>query len=347
MSNSTKKSITLKAFIQVSIVSIIIGTVIYIIMAGTWITDIKSLLINAGYSLMIGIGLFANRFVYNYLGSRWISWTQRPIRSTIIAILVTLLYSSIVILFVNWFWFSVVIKIKWNTFREFGYNIIISEYIALTLVTLFMYARVFFNDWRKAIINEEKLKQQAIELQYKVLSNQVNPHFLFNSLNILNSLITINPQKAQNFVSKLSDFYRKLLDFRNEDIIPLQQEVDFVRLYIDLQKERFGENFQVEIKINPSNYYIIPMTLQLLIENAIKHNQISKTQHLTITIGCTTDNYLKVSNTYAPYSTPIDGKGLGLANLNERYQYFTERPLLIDQTDKLFTVKVPLLTTEI
>ncbi len=345
MTNTSKRNVSFKAFLRVSIASIIIGTIILFIMSNFRINSLQTLAVNAGYSLMIGVGLFSNSYIYNYMESRWLSWTKHPFRTSIIVITVTLIYSSVVILFVNWFWFHIILKVSWGNFKEFGYNIIISEYIALSMVTLFMYAKSFFNDWRKAIISEEKLKQQAIDLQYKVLSNQVNPHFLFNSLNILNSLIAINQDKAQAFVLKLSDFYRKLLDFRNVEIISIERELEFVQLYIALQTERFGNNFHVSIHLENKNFYVIPMTLQLLIENAIKHNQISSSQHLNINIK-TQNNYLEVNNTYAPYSTPVDGNGLGLYNLKERYQYFSENPIIVEQTEELFTVKIPILNIE-
>lgn len=193
---------------------------------------------------------------------------------------------------------------------------------------------------------KEELKQEAISLQYKVLRNQVNPHFLFNSLNVLSSLIRIDAVRAGVFVDKLSGFYRDLLGFRGRDIISVEEEMHFVKKYLDLQMERFGSNMVVETHFDQSKAYrLIPMTLQMLVENAIKHNQVSQKNKLVIKIY-PEDDYLVVENNYQPYLNPIDGEKVGLKNLSERYHYLTDKPFVVDKTDRYFRVKVPLLKME-
>ncbi|WP_282035561.1 sensor histidine kinase [Saccharicrinis aurantiacus] len=324
--------------------SILIGTSIMFILSGSLNIALREILINVAYSLMIGVGLFANGYIFNSIENHWLSWTKHPVRSLIIAFSITTIYSSIIIWGVNYLWFIVIMKLSLSAFKAFVINIIISEYFVLYVITLFMFARAFFNEWRTLIISEQQLKQHALELQYKVLSNQVNPHFLFNSLNTLSSLINIDTERAQSYVNKLSSFYRDLLSYRGKDIISLKDEILFVNQYIALQKERFGNNIEVKINIDNSELYqVIPMTIQMLVENAIKHNQISKDNPLTINIQ-TIDKHIKITNNIKPYNKPIDGEKLGLSNLKERYKYLSNSPFELIKTEEQFIVNVPLLT---
>ena len=333
----------LKKFLTIGVICILIGVGAAMLLSGKLPTNLMSMVYNAGYSLMLGYGLFANGFVFQLVEKRWLSWLKRPVRSLLIALAVTTVYSSFVILFTNWFWYGLLMDISWDDFWPYGKRIILLEYVVLYLITQFFYARSFFFEWRQSLLAKEKLKQEAIALQYKVLSNQVNPHFLFNSLNVLGSLIRIDVDRAEAFVGKLSGFYRDLLSFRGKEIVSLKEEMGFVNQYIDLQKERFGDNFIVESKLeNQEEIQVIPMTVQMLVENAIKHNQMNKENKLEINI-CINNEYLVVENSYFPYQNPIDGERLGLKNLGERYKYLTDKPMLVEKEKDKFAVKVPML----
>ncbi len=327
-------------------VSILIGIISVLLLSNHIRMDFNSWLFTVGYSLMLGYGLFLNRYVASFIKNRWIHWVSHPVRSMFVAFAVTSLYSTFIILFVNWFWYIFLIGYSWSDFLVFGKLMLIIQYTALYIIILFFYAKAFFNEWRKSLLAEEALKQEAVSLQYKVLSNQVNPHFLFNSLNVLSSLIKLDKHRAEIFVGKLSNFYRDLLSVRGKEIVPLSEEVDFVNQYLNLQKERFGDNIMVDIQTNNlNNYQIIPMTLQMLIENAIKHNQVNKENNLQIKVYVM-DNYLIVQNNIKPYLSPVDGEKLGLKNLSERYQFLSDRPFVIEKSNVTFTVKVPLLQIE-
>lgn len=341
-----KKSGYLTRILVMGGVSILIGIISVLLLSNSIRWDVKSWLFTAGYSLMLGYGLFLNRFVASFIKNRWIHWVSHPVRSTLVAFVVASLYSTGIILFVNWFWFIFLVGYTWSDFLVFGKLILIIEYAALYIITIFFYAKSFFNDWRISLQAEEALKQEAVSLQYKVLSNQVNPHFLFNSLNVLSSLINLDKDRAQTFVGKLSNFYRDLLAVRSKEIVTLKEEVDFVNQYLDLQQERFGQNIVVNIQTdNLNNHQIIPMTLQMLVENAIKHNQINKENTLGIKIYLQ-NNYLIVENTFKPYLSPVEGEKLGLKNLSERYKFLTDRTLEVEKAQDKFIVKVPLLQME-
>ncbi len=327
-------------------VSILIGIISVLLLSNSIRWDFNSWLFTVGYSLMLGYGLFLNRYVASFIEKRWIHWVNHPVRSMFVAFVVTTLYSTCIILFVNWFWYIFLIGYSWSDFLVFGKLMLIIQYTALYIIIMFFYAKAFFNEWRRSLLAEEALKQEAVSLQYKVLSNQVNPHFLFNSLNVLSALIKLDKDRAEIFVNKLSNFYRDLLAVRGKEIVSLREEVDFVNQYLDLQKERFGDNILVDIQTDKlDNHQIIPMTLQMLVENAIKHNQINKENILQIKVYVM-DNYLLIENSVKPYLSPVDGEKLGLKNLSERYQFLTDNPFLIEESSVTFTVKVPLLQME-
>ena len=201
------KRMNLKRFILIGLICILIGTISMFVLGGKLTTDIETLLTNAGYSLMIGYGLFANGYVIKLITKKWLSWLKWPVRSLLIAFIVTTVYSSLVIFFTNWFWYTLIMDVPWSRFLVSGTNMLILQYVLLYIITLFFYARSFFTELRQSVLAEEKLKQEAISLQYKVLSNQVNPHFLFNSLNVLSSLIKLDANRAENFVNKLCEIF--------------------------------------------------------------------------------------------------------------------------------------------
>ncbi len=340
-----KKSISkkIKRIVFLGILSLLIGVICMVGLSGHIPHSFQSWLLNGGYSIMLGLGLFGNGYVYGLFEKKWVDWLKHPFKSLIISFLITTIYSSVVIFFTNWFWYILLGDHSWKEFLTFGRSILIINYIALYIVALFFYARGFFSDWKQSIISEQQLKQEALSLQYKVLSNQVNPHFLFNSLNVLSSLISIDKDRAQIFVNKLSGFYRDLLTFKGKDIVSLQEECDFVNQYLDLQAERFGDNIRFENKVKMDiDFQIIPMTLQMLVENAIKHNQISKDHALNISIY-NDDEYLMVENSFKPYLNPVDGERLGLKNLSERYKYLSDKAMVVENENQVFRVKVPLL----
>ncbi|SMO84249.1 Histidine kinase [Saccharicrinis carchari] len=346
MKRIKNKKLRISRYVVLGLVSILIGILCVLLLGGEVRMSVKSWAFNIGYSLTLGYGLFANGFIASLIGKRWIHWIKYPKRSIVISFVVTTLYSTFVIFFANWLWFIVLLDYSWSKFLTFGTNILLIEYIVLYIITMFFYAKAFFNEWRETLIAEEALKKEAVSLQYKVLSNQVNPHFLFNSLNVLGSLIRLDADRAGIFVNKLSDFYRNLLAARGKEIVPLNEEVDFVNQYLVLQKERFGDNIVVDIETDKLNHHqVIPMTLQMLVENAIKHNQVNKENKLQIKIYVQ-DNYLIVKNSVTPYLNPIGGEKLGLKNLSERYQFLTDRPFVIERKQDEFIVKVPLLQLE-
>jgi len=188
------------------------------------------------------------------------------------------------------------------------------------------------------------LQEENIISQFETLKSQVNPHFLFNSLNVLSSLIFIDQNKAGKFVRQLSKVYRYVLEHKDRDKITLKDELPFIESYVYLLKTRFDKNLMVDIKIEKDNYQhkIAPMVIQLLVENAIKHNIISSQKPLSIKIFIENE-YLIISNNLQLKSSREISSKTGLDNIRKRYEYLTNTKVLIEDTPEFFKVEIPLL----
>jgi sensor histidine kinase YesM len=339
---------TLKKWLWAILISICIGITIQSMITGTFNLPVSAYLWNVGYSVSLGLPLFANGFLFEWFAERYIDWIKRPFRSIIIALMMHLVYSSFVIFTVNWFWFNALLDQNWESFWGFSRPTIISEYISFVIVTTIIYAISFFKAWKNEVIESEKIKREALSLQYQVLQNQINPHFLFNSLNVLDSLIDLDTEKAKGFNRQLSMFYRDLLQFKDHDIITLKREIEFVKRYIYLQQIRFGDALHVEFAANEKiEGQVIPLTLQALVENAIKHNEISQANPLKIVIAISDDYELIVENNLQPKPQLEKTSGTGLQNLAGRYSFLTGKEMKISKNEGYFRVSLPLIKIEL
>ena len=198
-----------------------------------------------------------------------------------------------------------------------------------------------------ADVENETLRAENANSRYEALKTQMDPHFLFNSLNTLKGLIDIDSDKAENFVHQLSSVLRYTL--KNEEVVTLAKELDCVRSYCQMMKIRYGDNLIFDHHIDHDaydNYYVLPLSIQGLIENAIKHNVISSKQPLTVHIQTDDDNHLIISNEIHPKIGKEEGSGIGLANLAERYRIKWNENVEIFDDGKNFTVTLPLKQNE-
>ena len=235
-----------------------------------------------------------------------------------------------------------------NTFNETYFQISI---IADTMVNCFILMLAKFIDQAEVVQRQEQhireIESEILRVKYQQLKAQVNPHFLFNSLNILTSLINSNPHKATEFTKKLASIYRYLLSNDKQDVVLLSEELKFAQQYAQILNIRYGEGIKINIPqatdVSILSMRIIPTALQILIENACKHNIISTTDPLTINIVID-DNNVIVNNNVVPRSIPADSTGLGLKGLKEKYTIIANKEIKIKQTDTIFSVSIPLLT---
>jgi len=212
----------------------------------------------------------------------------------------------------------------------------------IALLAAFGYLFVRYREERMRRIGQEK--KEKVEFEFQVLKNQVNPHFLFNSFSTLMSLIEDQPEQAVQYTEKLSDFFRTILQLKEQDVIPLGDELNLIENYFFLLKKRFGDNLNLDISLgkNTEKLVIPPMTLQILIENAVKHNVISKDKPLHIRIY-EEDRMIIVENDIQPKKTAEISTGIGLENIVKRYRLITKTEPVIERTDAVFRVKLPVI----
>jgi two-component system, LytTR family, sensor kinase len=200
----------------------------------------------------------------------------------------------------------------------------------------------FYSAWSDALKREEKLAQEKLLFQYETLKNQVNPHFLFNSLNTLSSLVHSNPSLSEEFIRKLSNIYRYILENQEKDLVPLADELQFVNEYFALQKIRDEEKIELNVELNETeNLLIPPVSLQLLIENGLKHNAATRKNPLVVTLHNEGLDKLVVRNSLQPKSHFSNSSKTGLKNLGERCRLILKREIEIIQTETEFVVKIP------
>ena len=220
-------------------------------------------------------------------------------------------------------------------------------FIFMFLSLLLGNAVLFFKNWKAAAIQQEELKRAHLALQYQSLKDQVRPHFLFNSLSSLATLINTDTEKATQFVHKLSDVYRYVLEQRENELVPLKDDLKFLEDYIFLQKIRFGDNLQVENKLELDlNRMVIPLSLQMLVENAIKHNEISAENPLVIGITSTGNGHVIVKNNLQRREVSEASLGTGLENLRKQITYFSNDPLLVLEEADVFIVRIPTVSSK-
>jgi LytS/YehU family sensor histidine kinase len=207
------------------------------------------------------------------------------------------------------------------------------------ITTLFIYIT---KKEKEAAVEQERFITENIRIRYEVLKNQIDPHFIFNSLNTLDGLIGIDDERAHEYLENISKVFRYVIN--NKEITHLSDELAFTESFADMMKIRFGVNFRIEynIKEKYKTWFIMPISLQLLVENAIKHNVVSNKFPLLVIIETTPNDTIKVRNVINLKKEPEKGGGIGLANLTDRYKLLFKKEVLINKTD-IFCVEIPLI----
>lgn len=238
---------------------------------------------------------------------------------------------------------SFAIFIEKDRFENYQFGL----WVTLTIVIIFHFI-YFYNEYQKNKLKEQKVIATAASAQFESLKNQIDPHFLFNSLNVLTSLIEENPDNAQRFTVSLAKIYRYVLEQKDKELVTVTEELEFAKTYMDLLKMRFENSIHFEMPehFNHEDAKVVPLSLQLLLENTIKHNTVSEAKPLYIKITVE-DNYLVVQNNLQKKEVLQNRKGVGLQNIVNRYGILTQRHVLIDASEASFKVKIPILTKQI
>lgn len=254
-------------------------------------------------------------------------------------LLITLLFSFLQLPLYNSLFTS---ENVWS-FSSYIFGSIILMNVSLALMVVAVSYIIYLSEKRQVLaLQYESLKVENMQIRYQALKNQVDPHFLFNTMSIFDSLVDEDKQRTHEYIQRFSSVYRYIL--QTKEIVTLDEELHFTDDYFGLLQVRYGECLQLKTEINFAlkNYSVVPLSLQILIENAVKHNIISRQHPLCITIKTTNDRQLIVSNNYQPKTMPSAGVGIGLANLSERYALKWQKDITIEQTEDVFEVTIPL-----
>ncbi len=301
--------------------------------------------INLMYSVII---YMANAYLFIYLLKRFDKNLFGP-RNFPVSILGTVSVSLVALFFARFLHQMVLEGMPPKEFwakQSLGYYWV-SLVIAFVVGVIF-YAFFYYKYRQESKFKEQKIIAGTASAKFDALKNQLDPHFLFNSLNVLTSLIEENPQKAQKFTTSLSKVYRYVLEQKNKDLISVDEELQFAKTYVQLLKMRFENSIVLEIPDTSQHpdAKIVPLSLQLLLENAVKHNVVIASKPLYIKVFEEAGN-LVVQNNLQEKLTVKKSSGFGLRNIQQRYGILTERMVHIEKTETHFTVRLPILSKKI
>ena len=305
-----------------------------------------NLLISFMYSFVLGVG---NGLINNFLNKRF-PWSEATTKRAVISIISILIANIILVYFCNYMNFVVFQKgVSTEEYFSGRYNFInwFTINIAL-LISTFLHAKGFMEELKKTSrkeVVEQKLIAKSANAQFESLKNQLDPHFLFNSLNVLSSLIDENPHQAQKFTASMSKIYRYVLEQKDKELVTVEDEIEFAKTYCQLLKTRFEDSvdFEFNVKEEDLRRFVVPLSLQLLLENCIKHNFATSSKPLLIKVFSENDT-LCIENNLQVREQMKESAGIGLANIVQRYSLLTKKNVFIEKSEDYFKVKLPVLS---
>jgi len=342
MSGEVRKLTLKRELLEICMIFIFGSIINGLIWCDDCFDSLKAFIINVIISGTFWVMLWkGSQYIVIYLDSI-LPWIEHPLRRFIASLFSVVTYTTLVVYGLD-FLIDVILmdKTPSQAIQYLNYSSLFLAIMITLGINTFLHGRGFLLGWRQASIDNERLKTETISSQYNSLKNQVNPHFLFNSLNVLSELVYDDQERAVEFIRKLSKVYRYVLDSKDEEVIAVQDEMEFVKNFVFLQKIRFGENLNVTIGPLPETGFVPPLAIQMLVENAIKHNVVSEKDPLQLKItfddaSCIVSNNLKEKKVK-------DSTGIGLNNLKERYKYLSNEEVRVDKQEESFTVVLPLL----
>lgn len=272
-------------------------------------------------------------------------WQLNPVKRIVIQLPTEFLYSGTILYSTMFLYNEFICRLpKTEQSNFFAISVTIGLLVSVVLISVETGAQ-FFKQWKKTLIEVEKYKSESALAQLENLKSQLNPHFLFNNMSVLSSLVYKDQDKAVDFINQLSKVYRYLLDNKNSELVTLKEELTFIESYLYLLDIRYSPNlhFKVQIPEDKLNLHLPPVSVQLLIENAIKHNEISSDFPLTVEIYIVHDILLVVNNLRKRIDSEFSSN-TGLKNIQSRYAFFTDKEVIIEQTESQFKVSIPILS---
>ncbi len=281
-------------------------------------------------------------YIYHRLDKK-ISWRENSVKRAIVGSIAIIVYAVVAYLVVQVTMYLIVYgKLPENHL----YWALKSSYIAIGVsfaISIISASIGFLQAWKGSVLEAEQMKAEMLLYKYESLQNQLNPHFLFNSFNVLSDLVYEDQQKAVAFIKQLSELFRYVLDSRDKEVVPIEEELEFVSSFAFLLQTRFEDKLTIDMQVDAQpDELMVPMTLQLLIENCVKHNEVSASKPLHIKIYRDNET-IHVANNLQPKQVGDVSTGTGLSNMVQQYSFFTERQIIIHETANTFSVEVPVL----
>ncbi|QIE58137.1 Pr2TM family membrane protein [Rasiella rasia] len=333
-----------KAFFVGTLIFLVISIIEYF--TGSLKFTTESLLRDFGYNQLYAVPLYMANMPFFYYIIKKYGTTLFKLRPMVIAYAGALGLTLVALFFINMFIFVV---LKGASISSFLTNQAPNQYIlglsvSLVVTTIF-YGVYYYKHKKETQVTQQKIIAKTASAQFDALKNQLDPHFLFNSLNVLTSLIEENPEAATRFTTSLSKVYRYVLEQKNKELVTVAEELKFARLYMTLIKMRFEDSivFTAPEQVSNPEAKVVPLSLQLLLENAVKHNMVISSKKLHITIFEKNGN-LVIENNLQPKKVLRESSGVGLQNIYQRFGLLTQRPVLVEKNQEMFRVSIPMLT---
>jgi two-component system, LytTR family, sensor kinase len=332
-----------KRLLYYTVTCLIVATILAPIMDRHALTDFWRFAEGVAFGFAYSFsGLFLSIWTFRYLDRKF-DWQKNIVKRLVIGVLVVEalslftygLVTPLILFFLRGTpWDSVVSEMKSNFVMP----------LLMGLPGMLIIASIeFFRYWKASYLKQQRLRTEMMAYKYTALHNQLNPHFLFNSFNVLSSLLYESPDLAVSFLEQLTELYKRVLDRKDKELIHLSEELEFIQSYAFLLRTRFEDKLHINVNVSATNDdWIAPMVLQLLIENAVKHNVISKAEPLAITIERRGD-VIETRNAIRRKRVGDDARGMGLVNIRQRYGFFTQRPVQVTEEEGNFIVRIPVL----
>ncbi|MBS4040523.1 MAG: histidine kinase [Flavobacteriales bacterium] len=352
------KTNLLAYLIQIFIKGIVVAIVIFFTAIsleyffGRMVVFNRSLLIEVLHYLLYGVVLTAINSVYFDYLNRKFAWSKhQKLQKFRLAVgfFGSVFFTIIGVFFIRVFLGMVVGQ---KTFQAFIASENVGHYVVTLIITMIVslvfHVIYFYKSSQEKKVVEQKIIASSATAQLESLKNQIDPHFLFNSLNVLSSLIEENPDMAQRFTTSLSKVYRYVLDQKDKELVSLKEELDFAVTYMKLLQMRFENSIEFHLPEIPEDYpgKVVPLSLQLLLENCIKHNLASEQKPLKIEIIIANDQLL-VRNNLQKKESLSNRKGVGISNIVQRYDLLTQRKVVVETTNQHFNIYLPILTKQL
>lgn len=332
-------------FVYMIIVGVAINFILHVVGSGR--QEQQHTYLNLIFSIIVTILVWEGNKRIDIIINKYLPWETKTKQRILIYLPVSVTYSALLIYLAMIYYNAYICEFPAAEKEKFlTLSLLISMLISIIILSVEVSVQ-FFKNWKSSLIEIEKYKTENIQAQLQNLKNQISPHFLFNNLSVLSSLVYQDQDKAVDFINQLSKVYRYLLDNRESQLVTLENELAFIKSYTSLLKIRFDKNINFEFNISEDKMFRLlpPMSLQMLIENAIKHNEISNLQPLTVRI-ISVNETLEITNNLQLRKNSEPESKTGLQNIKDRYRFYTDKPVLITQTSEQFKVQIPLLITQ-